>query len=181
MSTEYFSIDGAPGRYFVCGQLKATLSVPSCSGRWKESQGGKRFETCRTCALGAEHSGRKMAVKPAKTMCCRCADLATRLVDGGVCMSCYNRQREVEKGKNGKGSAPRPVDVFFGNPNPTKVVVLHDVSVRVVNVAGRTSLVPSRSASPVEAIVRAIRKFVDSPAFVPRAGRHPMQQLNLLF
>lgn len=40
------------------------------------------------------------------SICARCDQGTTRLVRGHLCVSCYNREREYDRGYNAKGSAP---------------------------------------------------------------------------
>ncbi|WP_431860191.1 hypothetical protein [Azospirillum sp.] len=40
-------------------------------------------------------------------ICPRCTREASRLIKGRLCVSCYNREREVERGRNAKGTTPR--------------------------------------------------------------------------
>ena len=177
---DYFAIEGVAGKYFTCQQFRATLSVASCSGRWKDAQSGKCFDTCKNCAIGATHSGKQVVAKPAQTMCARCGEFVTRLVTGGICLGCYNRYRETVKGRNGKGQPPRPVDVFWGDFSTTKVVTLHDVTLRASS-CDSTVLLQHRTASFLEAIVRSLRTFSDPPVFYRRPRRREVRQISFLF
>lgn len=40
------------------------------------------------------------------TICGRCHRIAPRLIRGHICVSCYNREREILLGKNAKGGKP---------------------------------------------------------------------------
>ncbi|ATI15690.1 hypothetical protein [Bordetella phage vB_BbrM_PHB04] len=108
---EYFKIEGAPGQYFRCDRYSATLSVTSCAGMWRKAnhEGSEQQFKCRVCPLGAVHAGETAAsMSPLKgtTICGRCHRIAARLIRGHVCVSCYNREREVRIGKNAKGAKP---------------------------------------------------------------------------
>jgi hypothetical protein len=113
----YFEIDGAllPGiRHFACDRLRATLSVSSCGARWEKANGtdvdADRFHTCRRCPLGALHAGRvdhNPSPFRGMTICGRCHRGAPRLIGKHLCVSCFNRARELRLGRNAKGTAPR--------------------------------------------------------------------------
>jgi hypothetical protein len=113
----YFEIDGEllPGiRHFACDRLRATLSVSSCGARWEKANGtdvdADRFHTCRRCPIGASHAGRvDHNPSPFRGMmiCGRCHRGAPRLIGKHLCVSCFNRARELRLGRNAKGTAPR--------------------------------------------------------------------------
>jgi hypothetical protein len=73
---------------------------------------------CAGCTVGAEHAGEKVvAVSPvqAHKICCRCFRSSSRLIRGVICVSCFNRELELVKGKNAKGLPPvkhPPVGAF---------------------------------------------------------------------
>jgi hypothetical protein len=179
--TEYFSMGGVPGRYFVCSVFRATLGVPSCAGRWTAAQGGKRFDACKGCSLGAEHAGHKQSVQAPVTACCRCGEPSIRRMIGGLCLSCKNREYEVVKGRNGKGAPPRPVDVYYGASSPHKGVFLHRVRLSAVADGHSVTLSLPRVATPLEAILRALRQFAVAPAFARPSSRHPLPQMSFHF
>ena len=109
---EYFGIEGVPKKvFFRCERMRATLSTESCSAAWRradELNDGLR-SACRLCPIGAVHAGEVAAsMSPLKgtLTCARCHRTAGRLIGAMICVSCYNRQREVLIGKNAKGTAP---------------------------------------------------------------------------
>lgn len=110
----YFEIPEMPGRrFFRCEPLRASMSVSSCGARWEKANStdvdADRFHTCRRCSIGAGHAGR-VGHNPSPfrgmTICGRCHRGATRLIGKHLCVSCFNRARELRLGKNGKGTAP---------------------------------------------------------------------------
>jgi hypothetical protein len=113
-SLQYFEIPEIPGvKRFHCVRLRADLSIDNCRDRYEKSNSNDadadRFRTCRQCAHGARHSGRtdpNPSPLRGATVCARCHTGATRLIGKWLCVSCMNRQYEVLKGKNAKGTAP---------------------------------------------------------------------------
>lgn len=105
----YFDMPGAPGKYFRCEPHKATMSVASCVGMFKAEKGRNngRHPHCAGCPIGAAHAGEKPPASGlfGSRLCPRCTNPAARFVRG-VCVSCINRQYELERGVNAKGSAP---------------------------------------------------------------------------
>lgn len=112
---EYFEMaDLLPGvRHFMCTKLKSTLSVESCADRYRKANAdapeSDRYFTCRNCPIGAAHGGHT-APNTHKfrgmTICGRCHRGSTRLIGRHLCISCYNRSRELVLGRNAKGTAP---------------------------------------------------------------------------
>ncbi|MGT2471649.1 hypothetical protein [Paraburkholderia terrae] len=112
----YFELEGGllPGvRHFACDRLRAKMSISSCGTRWEKANStdvdADRFHTCRRCPIGAAHAGRSdHNSSPFKgmTICGRCHRGATRLIGKHLCISCFNRARELRIGKNAKGTRP---------------------------------------------------------------------------
>lgn len=89
---------------FDCPSLRATLQPTACAQNWADRKDGS---ACRGCPLGAIHAGHPEAPPPPpRPSCCRCGRNEQRLMAGVLCVSCFNRQREVLKGKNSKGKFP---------------------------------------------------------------------------
>lgn len=146
---EYKTIEGVAGRFFRCSGLNATLSDAACSKnyRWAMSEYGQREgfrPQCRGCDIGALHSG----ISPiqmsrsrflGRLYCTRCQNPARRLIRKTICVSCYNREREVTVGKNAKGGipihakpfAPATLACYVGDQLETKVRRLDRVTSRV--------------------------------------------------
>lgn len=108
---DYFTIDGAPGQYFRCDRYRATLSVSACARMWRAAnrEGDETHSLCLRCPIGAAHAGETAAsMSPLKgaVVCGRCHRRTERLIRGHICVSCYNREREIRIGKNAKGTAP---------------------------------------------------------------------------
>ncbi|WP_143098239.1 hypothetical protein [Variovorax sp. OK605] len=106
------SPEGAPnGAYFACKALRATLSKSGCADRWRAALPGS---ACYGCPIGRQHqpaSAGSSAPPPQErrlTTCQRCGRSDLRIVhERGICISCYNRQRELIRGRNGKGFPPQ--------------------------------------------------------------------------
>ncbi|HEX5678717.1 MAG TPA: hypothetical protein VFX91_12195 [Alcanivorax sp.] len=114
---EYFKIPNAPGEYFRCPRYhgNATLSVTACAAQFNRTRtGGEdariRLHACVNCPIGAQHAGienfkPKTALQTSK-LCTRCHRPASRIIHGRLCVSCVNRQYEIQKGKNARGNKP---------------------------------------------------------------------------
>lgn len=106
----YFSITGAPGRYFECTAQRCTISEASCAAQFHRAKGGT--SKCTGCAIGAEHAGEVVVYAMPDKLCPRCGESGRRLIGKSRCVSCYNRERELVKGVNAKGKFPvnaRPI------------------------------------------------------------------------
>jgi hypothetical protein len=115
---EYIEIPGAPGKYFVCPRMpgNATLSATACASQFTVARYARQDEErdtrhyCRNCPTGAMHAGIDDFVPRTKfqesTECVRCGNTGRRLIGASVCISCKNREYEVLKGRNAKGTKP---------------------------------------------------------------------------
>jgi hypothetical protein len=124
----YFDVEGMPGKYFACARY-GTMSAGSCSRNYLSAPHAVksgRLEGCIGCPIGRGHSsGEDKAaapiVQPApayRPVCLRCRrsgrERSSRLIGRmrlvrchTICVSCYNREREVLQGKNAKGDRPK--------------------------------------------------------------------------
>lgn len=185
---QYVEMPGVSGRYFTCEPYRATLAVSRCAAMFLEIARLKDGTThpharCAGCAIGALHAGVEPPKKRAigRLTCARCHESATRLVCGGaICVSCYNREAEVRRGRNGKGVPPVPVDRFFsasavGGRGKGKTVVLHDVSVLVEG-----AMRAMRAADTMEVMLRVLRNRPDAVfARSAQVARPHVGQLSL--
>lgn len=109
---DYFSMDGVPGKvYFRCERQRATLSTEACAASWRRADelNDGQCSACRLCPVGAVHAGEVAAsMSPLKgtLTCARCHRTSGRLIGRHVCVSCKNREYEVMRGANAKGTAP---------------------------------------------------------------------------
>jgi hypothetical protein len=107
-----------------CPPMSARLTLSACRRMWTSAQEQRPQPwdsrvKCLTCQLGAERAGAsaqvaatKAAVESIRTICPSCSRPAARLIHGMRCVSCYNRRREAERGKNCKGGRPRICDAL---------------------------------------------------------------------
>jgi hypothetical protein len=113
---DYWEVPEIKGKkFFRCKKRSASLTVEACAKMWVQSQNRgqnqelERFFVCRGCQIGAMHAGTEAASYSqfyAKPICGRCLRGTMRLVQGHLCVSCYNREAEWRKGKNARGVPP---------------------------------------------------------------------------
>jgi hypothetical protein len=114
-NVEYSELASAPGlKMFECTPLKAKMAQTGCGARWREAQDAKghavdRLEPCRSCSIGAAHAG-EVHVQYSRyygaAICPACRRGAFRMINNRVCVSDYNRRREMKAGKNARGNKP---------------------------------------------------------------------------
>jgi len=187
----YESIDGAPGRYFRCTRYSLMTDTRCASNYAlaPEVVGEGRLAGCIRCAVGEGHA-RQTASGAAQTAeiekladtqsnylgaCVRCRRDPTdeseyrdtrqgrmRMVRRGeLCVSCFNREREVVKGRNARKTKPR--------------LVLREVHLtRLLD--GRASV--QRIPLAIDAVEAALTIFRRSSAQA-MVGRAPQQGLRL--
>jgi hypothetical protein len=127
-AVRYFRLEDVPGEYFECSSY-GSMSTAACARNFIEAPQvvrSGRLRHCIGCAAGRQHAGAdapRAASTPASSLvyrvaCCRCRRDAraegTRLIgrlrlvrDHTICVSCYNREREVAIGANAKGAQPK--------------------------------------------------------------------------
>jgi hypothetical protein len=124
----YFESEGVPGQYFACSHY-GTMSTTACARNFTEApQSIKRgrLQHCLGCSIGRKHAGGDDRPEPApaassivyRIACVRCRrdgrTSGSRLIGrlrlvrrGSICVSCFNREREVIFGANAKGARPK--------------------------------------------------------------------------
>jgi hypothetical protein len=129
----YTALAAAPGlKMFSCEPLRASLSQKGCGIRWFEAQtatghGGERLEICRSCPIGAAHAGETAVYYSSRygsMICPACRKGTTRMIKNRVCVSCYNRRREISTGKNGRGNVP--VELLRKPPHTVEFIACID-------------------------------------------------------
>lgn len=105
-----------PGLYFECPNKKTLiLSTQSCGqfylsaqAQSRDVEAGHELFDCINCPLGRTHADcdDKLMRQPRNRTCTRCGRGDLRLIGRTLCVGCFNRSREVLRGKNSKGSYP---------------------------------------------------------------------------
>ena len=132
VEVSYFSVEFAPGRYFKCEKQRCTLSEPSCAKQYIKAKGGASI--CTGCEIGAAHAGEKIIYGLPLKMCCRCGGTDKRLIHARICVSCYNRESELRKGRNAKGKFPiharalHAVNVFIARAGKIQIGFVADTA-----------------------------------------------------
>ena len=174
ITTEYFRLEGCDRQFFRCERMHATLSVEACATNWRNgNDNDERRAQCRSCPLGAQHAGEPTAsISPLKgtLTCSRCHRQSSRawLIGKRLCVSCWNREREVVRGRNAKGN------------KPVKLQSLDPRSIYVLEAGTPRTLHQPRTQSHDELVVDALRDCKGSVSFMhnPAAGAL-MAQLRL--
>lgn len=118
VQVQYEESPDYPGvRLFRCEALKANLTPTACA----RNSAAKATIQCNACAIGEIHTSECLpqpvakrewrrlpyrGVEPARR-CVRCSSATFRLLGGTLCVSCYNRERELRVGANSKGVQPK--------------------------------------------------------------------------
>jgi hypothetical protein len=167
----YSTIDQAPGmRFFRCEPYRATVSTKTCAARWTKAQDargdlGAALAACRACATGAAHAGRgRVRYSPhyRSGVCPRCGEGGRRIIGGRVCVSDYNRSREMRAGKNARGNVPIEL---LQRP-------LHRVEVLVEVDGEARRLVDRETSGLTETLIQVLRTHTGEISFA-FAGHRP--------
>lgn len=108
------------------------LTTASCAQNWRRAKKAEPWDTlrvCRGCDIGAGHAGEDpIPASPADRECLRCGATDKRLLRGQICISCYNRERELLTGRYRRQAPPQglcvaSLQVFIvGQPAPMQVL-----------------------------------------------------------
>jgi len=152
-----------------CDRRRMTLSRPGCAKLWlstveREPATWEGRHACLNCPVGAANAGRPLAsvaiaVAAIRGVCPRCRGFGARIIGGHLCISCYNRQREVERGRNAKGTRPRLADR------------LHPESLAVVEAGAGRTVCREGVIAPAELVVALAKAATGWMAF-GRRGAH---------
>lgn len=163
---EYFEHELLPGRkMFRCDKLHGTMQVTACGERWKVANSDDAdgvHSGCKNCPIGARHAGvGEINQSPLRgaLVCARCHRGTTRLIHRHLCVSCYNRQRELIHGRNARGSVPKKIKPL----EKRRVALCVDGKVKI-----RES---EYTADHVELIVAELRDNIKPVAFGFKPGR----------
>lgn len=160
---------------FACTRRNARLTTVACSKfyaaalRKKPEPWDANFK-CRACPVGAVHAGggttpiqdeaakeaaaRQQVVDEWKNVCPRCLRLSSRIVKDKLCISCYNRAREVRVGKNRKGTAPKLL--------PSKLCT---VTLRIIDSEGSRVETFDNVTGPEEVMAAVARRAAGAVGF----------------
>lgn len=147
---------------FHCGRRSLDLSVQSCAADFQrvEKRGALPWRSdwhCKGCEVGATHAGRDVVVMQAtrvlagaRFICARCHRQDERFIGNRLCRSCDARDRELARGRNGKGTFPRLLDERWH---------LHPVALRLIQ-AGETKFwrMVDRASDVLDAIITLVRR-----------------------
>lgn len=169
----YRAIPEMPGAaFFDCTRLHANLTTVACTAMWRSAneQRSERYTACRSCFVGATHAGVSNATRSpisCALVCARCARGATRLIHGNLCVSCYNRERELIRGRNARGMVPTKLAPL----SPRQVFYMAN---------GRAQVLRSeRTTNSAELIIATLRDAMHTVAFAWRGSRFGLRQLRL--
>lgn len=123
MAVELFRLQEGWPLVFHCEQLRANLSPRSCATNFTRNLN----LSCAQCRTGAAHAadaphqvetGEPNNHREAngyvlrfrrvvgQQVCIRCNAQVMRRIEPGLCVSCLNRQAELQRGRNSKGTFP---------------------------------------------------------------------------
>jgi len=154
----------APGlRFFTCQPYRTTLSSAACAKRFERAQTAYgealwEFANCRACSTGAAHAGRGVVYFGRwydTSLCARCGAGGRRIIAKRLCVSCYNRAREMKIGRNGRGN--KPVELL---QNPPRMVEL------LVEINGEARRICDRNSSgTTETMIQFLRANTGRASF----------------
>lgn len=172
-------LTGAGWRMFHCERRSLDLSVQSCAADFQrvEKRGALPWRSdwhCQNCEMGAVHAGRDVAVVQVarvvvetRSICARCHRPDERFIGNRLCRSCDARDRELVRGRNGKGTFPSVLAARWH---------LHSVVLWIVGIGGR---VVNRASDALEAILTTVRKEKQVLQFARTVpGYPPIRQLT---
>jgi len=170
---QYSTVPGCARSFFRCAPYQATISTDACAGRFGVAQTARdeALEAvlhCRTCIVGAAHSGRtvtRFAALYGSLICPRCGKGTTRMIGGRRCVSCYNREREVRAGRDARGNPP----IGLRAPRGVTIQAVIDGAPRII--AGHV-------VDTTELVAHVLRTTAGRIAFTTRRNS-PMRQGRL--
>jgi hypothetical protein len=162
----YRQMPEMPGaNFFDCTRLHAGLTTSACADMWRQANEGRseRYTACRACPVGATHAGVSNASRSpirGALVCARCARGATRLIHSHLCVSCFNREREIIKGRNARGVAPTKLAPLA----PRKICYMTNGRVVVKRM--------ERTAHFAELVIATLRDEIHEVTFAWRGSLH---------
>jgi hypothetical protein len=160
---------------FICARMALRLTRKGCAALWTSARqkppapwDGRA--ACVGCNVGARNAGQPdvpeivAAVDAWRRVCPRCRRVSLRMIRGRLCISCYNRDREVRIGHNAKGGRIR------------LAAKLHPAALQVVSEDGpRTIRLPS-VLDLSEVMILAARKATGPLFFTLPAPHWPVAE-----
>jgi hypothetical protein len=169
----YHQVPGCDRQFFRCSALVATISTLACAANWRKAQELRpddvsALHKCRTCPIGAAHSGESVVERSpifGMSLCARCRGGTTRMIGNRLCPSCYNRNLEYAKGTNRKGTVP----TFRFAPR----------RIGVVTAGGYAEVRDELTADTAELAVQLLRTVTGRIMFCRAIGRPPISTSEL--
>lgn len=122
------------------------LLPTACASNWQRAKKAMPWDAlrvCKGCEIGAFNAGEALPpLAPSDRECLRCGKTDQRLVRRQICISCYNRERELLTGRYRRAVPPQGLKV---------------VQVQVL-IAGQRSPLAVQVASIAEALLVAARR-----------------------
>jgi hypothetical protein len=146
-----------------CDRRKMTLTERGCAALWGSANIVKPApapwegrHACLHCPIGAGHAGETVnpmaaVVAVLRRICPRCRRVSTRIIGNRLCVSCYNRDREVRTGRNAKGQKPR--------------LILYPAALSVATPVGVQHVRADLVTGPAEIMLARARNATTSMAF----------------
>ena len=137
---------------FTCERHRGDLrlTVGACAANYRRAKAVEPWDTmapCKGCPIGASHAGEPLTPPaPPPRLCLRCGVTARRLIHNQLCMSCYNRERELLTGHYRRRSPPQGLQIATFQIQTAESVT-----------------VPARAASLAEALLVAAKQAPGVP------------------
>ncbi len=106
-----------PHAMMDCTSKNLRLTRSGCFRLWRGAQehepsAWEGRAACVACMTGARNAGYAPSpvaeyVRELQRTCTRCLRVASRLINGRYCISCYNRHTEALRGRNARGGLPK--------------------------------------------------------------------------
>lgn len=152
---------------FTCpnhtGELRLTTSA--CAANWRRAKNAQPWDSLRVCwgcPIGAANAGEAPTpAAPTDRACLRCGATGRRLVRKQICVSCFNREREVVTGR-------------YRRLVPPAGLRITELQVQLV---GSLAPLPVRVASLTEALLVAARRHPGAAILAAAAACPPWNAL----
>jgi hypothetical protein len=169
---DYLDVPQVCGKYFHCPAYHATLSTEVCAKRYRMvNQSRENYYLCEGCPIGAKHAGGRIRGTQrlqVSFICSRCHQSSWRAAvkHRSLCITCWNREREVRIGQNRKGCRPLVKDRFWEIEPPEKPDRCAKVYTVNFTLDGRE--IKKKVSDTLEAILEAVR---EPGVWISRSGQ----------